>query len=52
MTWTELEEHRRLYWAIFVLDRAIALGNRNQLAASEPADAAALPAEDTAWVSA
>jgi len=51
VTWTELEEQRRLYWAIFVLDRTIALGNRNQFAAAEPPGAAALPADDAAWVS-
>ncbi|KAK3354090.1 fungal-specific transcription factor [Lasiosphaeria hispida] len=48
-TWTELEERRRLCWAIFVLDKAIALGNRSRVAAAEPPETAALPADDLAW---
>jgi hypothetical protein len=51
LTWTEMEERRRLWWAIFVLDRTICLGNKRRTLAPEPGPTDALPTDDSAWVS-
>lgn len=48
-TWTELEEKRRLWWAIYVLDRIISLGSRRRFCLPEPVDTDFLPADDDAW---
>ncbi|GAM40130.1 fungal specific transcription factor [Talaromyces pinophilus] len=48
-TWTEVEERRRVWWAIFILDRVISLGSRRRFSFPEPADVHVLPANDEAW---
>ncbi|KAK4190477.1 hypothetical protein QBC35DRAFT_489655 [Podospora australis] len=49
-TWTEKEERTRVWWAIYVLDRAICLGNKKRFCMPEPdEDVIKLPADDRAW---
>ncbi|KAK9319061.1 hypothetical protein V1517DRAFT_311055 [Lipomyces orientalis] len=48
-TWNELEERRRTWWAIFILDRVISLGSRRRFSCPEPAETDVLPASDAAW---
>ncbi|KAJ5177549.1 uncharacterized protein N7500_000248 [Penicillium coprophilum] len=48
-TWTEVEERRRVWWAIFILDRIISLGSRRRFSLSEPTDSDTLPVNDSAW---
>jgi hypothetical protein len=49
-TWTELEERRRTWWAIFIFDRAISLGSRRRFSCPEPTDLDVLPGNDVGWV--
>lgn len=49
-TWTEVEEKRRVWWAIYILDRVISLGSRRRFSFPEPLDGHVLPASDEAWV--
>ena len=46
-----MEERRRVWWAVYILDRAICLGNKRRFALSEPDDSFVLPTDDSAWVS-
>ncbi|KAK1757434.1 hypothetical protein QBC47DRAFT_318542 [Echria macrotheca] len=48
-TWTEVEERRRVWWAVYVLDRAICLGNRRRCMVPEPEDHFVFPVDDEAW---
>ncbi|KAM7209364.1 Fungal specific transcription factor domain containing protein [Naviculisporaceae sp. PSN 640] len=48
-TWTELEERRRCWWAVYVLDRFICLGNKKRCVMPEPEEHAILPVDDDAW---
>ncbi|XHG03615.1 hypothetical protein AWENTII_006916 [Aspergillus wentii] len=48
-TWTELEEKRRVWWAIYVLDRIISLGSRRRFCLPDPADTDVIPVDDDAW---
>ncbi|KAB5578635.1 hypothetical protein GE09DRAFT_1090501 [Coniochaeta sp. 2T2.1] len=48
-TWTELEERRRVWWGIFILDRVICIGNKRRPFATEPGPNDILPMNDTAW---
>ncbi|EAW15380.1 putative transcription factor [Aspergillus fischeri NRRL 181] len=48
-TWTEVEEKRRVWWAIYILDRVISLGSRRRFCFPEPMDGHVLPASDEAW---
>ncbi|KAI2622409.1 hypothetical protein GGR54DRAFT_629945 [Hypoxylon sp. NC1633] len=50
ITWTEREEERRAWWAIFCLDRITNQGiNGLPLAAPEPSPGELLPTPETAW---
>ncbi|EHA25871.1 hypothetical protein ASPNIDRAFT_43717 [Aspergillus niger ATCC 1015] len=49
MTWTELEERRRVWWAIYILDRTISLGSRRRFCFPDPADTDVLPVDDDTW---
>ncbi|KAL7935652.1 hypothetical protein V8C35DRAFT_297877 [Trichoderma chlorosporum] len=49
-TWIELEEQRRLWWAIFAMERAIALGcPQRSLSMKEPDENKKLPSDETSW---
>ncbi|KAK3336626.1 hypothetical protein B0T19DRAFT_44974 [Cercophora scortea] len=48
-TWTEAEERRRVWWAIYILDRYVCLGNKKRFAMPEPDDHLSLPVDDDAW---
>ncbi|KAE8153586.1 hypothetical protein BDV25DRAFT_168610 [Aspergillus avenaceus] len=48
-TWTEAEERRRVWWAIFILDRVISLGSRRRFSFPGPANTDPLPVNDFAW---
>ncbi|KAK0729307.1 hypothetical protein B0T21DRAFT_292626, partial [Apiosordaria backusii] len=49
-TWTESEERRRVWWAVYILDRFICLGNKKRFCMPEPDDSLILPVDDKAWV--
>jgi hypothetical protein len=49
-TWTGVEERRRTWWAIFILDRVISLGSRRRFSCPDPKETDVLPANDSAWV--
>ncbi|KAK0733585.1 hypothetical protein B0T26DRAFT_27774 [Lasiosphaeria miniovina] len=48
-TWTESEERRRVWWAVYILDRVICLGNKKRFSMPEPEDNYLLPVDDRAW---
>lgn len=48
-TWTELEERRRCWWAVYILDRFICLGSKKRGVMPEPEEHAILPVDDDAW---
>ncbi|KAL5346249.1 hypothetical protein ACLOAV_008517 [Pseudogymnoascus australis] len=49
-TWTELEERRRSWWGVIILDSVVSIGSKGRvLACEEPHDRAALPATTSAW---
>uniref|UniRef100_L2G8K8 Fungal specific transcription factor n=1 Tax=Colletotrichum fructicola (strain Nara gc5) TaxID=1213859 RepID=L2G8K8_COLFN len=48
-TWTELEERKRTWWAILILDRFICIGNKKRYFSPDPAENETLPADDEAW---
>ncbi|KAJ9151976.1 Regulator of drug sensitivity 1 [Pleurostoma richardsiae] len=48
-TWTESEERRRVWWAVFILDRVISLGSKKMCACEEPLDTYILPVDDIGW---
>ncbi|KAK3953508.1 hypothetical protein QBC32DRAFT_257607 [Pseudoneurospora amorphoporcata] len=50
-TWTESEERRRVWWAIYILDRVICLGNKKRFVMPEPEKHYLLPVDDGAWAS-
>ena len=48
--WTEVEERRRVWWAIIILDRYVALGNPGlPLSAEDLSRGDTLPCTETAW---
>lgn len=48
--WAELEEVKRTWWAVMLLDRYVNLGSQGHpLATDDPARQDMLPAEDTMW---
>ncbi|KAK4201819.1 hypothetical protein QBC40DRAFT_252741 [Triangularia verruculosa] len=48
-TWTESEERRRVWWAIYILDRFICLGNKKRFSLPEPDESFVLPVNDNAF---
>ncbi|KAB8259247.1 fungal-specific transcription factor domain-containing protein [Aspergillus pseudonomiae] len=49
-TWVELEERRRTWWAVIILDRYVNLGGRDRPLACEDAQPEDfLPADDKSW---
>ncbi|KAK0669446.1 hypothetical protein QBC41DRAFT_391874 [Cercophora samala] len=48
-TWTESEERRRVWWAIYILDRYICLGNKKRFCLPEPDESFVLPVDDKAF---
>ncbi|KAI9764835.1 MAG: hypothetical protein M1840_007981 [Geoglossum simile] len=49
-TWTELEERRRVWWAVVILERYVNLGSKGHpLATEDPSRDTYLPANDTMW---
>ncbi|KAM5349562.1 hypothetical protein ACJ41O_006067 [Fusarium nematophilum] len=48
-TWTEVEERRRTWWAVFILDRVIVMGNRRPSVLAPPSPDDRLPVDDDAW---
>ncbi|KAL5360776.1 hypothetical protein BJX96DRAFT_165418 [Aspergillus floccosus] len=42
-------ERRRVWWAIYILDRTISLGSRRRFCLPDPADTDVLPVDDDAW---
>ncbi|UKZ80870.1 hypothetical protein TrVFT333_008635 [Trichoderma virens FT-333] len=48
--WVELEEMRRVWWGVLILDRLVNLGNPlRMLATEEPKSEHPLPVDDTTW---
>ncbi|KAI9714596.1 MAG: hypothetical protein M1812_006401 [Candelaria pacifica] len=49
-SWTEMEERRRVWWAVILLDRYVNLGNHGHpLATDDPSRDDYLPVEDALW---
>ncbi|KAK5658730.1 hypothetical protein OQA88_1539 [Cercophora sp. LCS_1] len=48
-TWTEVEERRRVWWAVYILDRSISLGSKRRFSLPEPEPNHLLPVDDKAW---
>lgn len=49
-TWTEMEERRRLWWAVLILDRYVHIGFRfRPLSTPKIPPEEILPARDAAW---
>lgn len=49
-TWTEMEERSRLWWAVLLLDRHIALGNTAlPFSVQDPSQVDYLPSAETGW---
>ncbi|KEF56228.1 uncharacterized protein A1O9_07809 [Exophiala aquamarina CBS 119918] len=48
-TWTEVEERRRLWWGVFILDRVVSIGNRKNFCLSGPPEDGLFPVDDVAW---
>ncbi|CZR56322.1 uncharacterized protein PAC_06210 [Phialocephala subalpina] len=50
LSWDKVEERRRVWWAIVILDRFMNLGNPpRMLATTDPGTGDILPADDTPW---
>ncbi|RFU30654.1 hypothetical protein B7463_g5701, partial [Scytalidium lignicola] len=50
LPWDKVEERRRVWWAILILDRFMNLGNPpRMLATADPGTGDILPADDTLW---
>ncbi|RDW59937.1 hypothetical protein BP6252_13024 [Coleophoma cylindrospora] len=50
LPWDKLEERRRVWWAILILDRFMNLGNPSRmLATADPIASDILPADDISW---
>jgi hypothetical protein len=48
--WAEVEEQKRTWWVVMLLDRYVNLGSRSHpLATDDPARTDVLPADDTHW---
>lgn len=48
--WDDMEERRRVWWAYFILDRHMNIGNpTRKLALAEPGRRVYLPVDDNAW---
>ncbi|KAI0473989.1 hypothetical protein GGR56DRAFT_676430 [Xylariaceae sp. FL0804] len=48
-TWSEAEERRRTWWAVYVLDRIVSVGSQKRPLCGEPSPHEILPVEDKAW---
>ncbi|KAF7188504.1 Transcription factor BOA15 [Pseudocercospora fuligena] len=49
-TWIEIEHRRRLWWAVFVMERCIALGKPDRpLSMPEPNSNSILPCDEKSW---
>ncbi|RYP65812.1 hypothetical protein DL771_008113 [Monosporascus sp. 5C6A] len=48
-TWIEVEERRRTSWAVYILDRLVAIGSRKRPLSPEPSANEMLPVADSAF---
>ncbi|ETS82399.1 hypothetical protein PFICI_04275 [Pestalotiopsis fici W106-1] len=48
-TWSEAEERRRIWWGMYILDRAISIGSRRRFSMPEPSENSTLPSDDSGW---
>ncbi|KAK7743343.1 hypothetical protein SLS62_010666 [Diatrype stigma] len=48
-TWIEVEERRRTWWAVYIMDKIVSLGSRKRPLYSDPPLNEILPVEDAAW---
>lgn len=49
-SWTEVEERKRTWWAVLIMDRAVSLGGQGRSFASEDPDpSTVLPCDTNAW---
>ncbi len=49
-TWTEMEERRRVWWGVIILDRFVNIGHRRKpFATVDPSLDTHLPTDDSAW---
>ncbi|KAF5649350.1 fungal specific transcription factor factor [Fusarium sp. NRRL 52700] len=48
-TWTEVEERRRVWWTIYILDKLVTLGSRKRCLLTDVYTQCKLPVDDEAW---
>ncbi|RYO98816.1 hypothetical protein DL764_006979 [Monosporascus ibericus] len=48
-TWIEMEERRRTWWAVYILDKLVAVGSRKRPLSTEPSANEMLPVADSAF---
>ncbi|RYP57945.1 hypothetical protein DL769_009192 [Monosporascus sp. CRB-8-3] len=48
-TWVEVEERRRTWWAVYILDKLVAIGSRKRPLSTEPSPNEMLPVADSAF---
>ncbi|RYP43048.1 hypothetical protein DL768_010106 [Monosporascus sp. mg162] len=48
-TWIEMEERRRTWWAVYILDKLVAIGSRKRPLSTEPSANEMLPVADSAF---
>ncbi|KAI0015537.1 fungal-specific transcription factor domain-containing protein [Xylariomycetidae sp. FL0641] len=48
-SWTEAEERRRTWWAVYVVDKIVSLGSQKRSLCGEPSPNEVLPFDDEAW---
>lgn len=49
MTWADAEERRRVWWAVYILDKLVSLGSYKRPMCAEPLPEELLPTNDKAW---
>ncbi|KAH8682267.1 fungal-specific transcription factor domain-containing protein [Xylariales sp. PMI_506] len=49
LSWVELEERRRVWWAVYILDKLVSLGSYKRPMCPEPYPNDLLPTNDKAW---
>ncbi|RYP20384.1 hypothetical protein DL765_002842 [Monosporascus sp. GIB2] len=48
-TWMEVEERRRTWWGVYILDKLVAIGSRKRTFSTEPSPNEMLPVADSAF---
>ncbi|KAK6070175.1 fungal specific transcription factor domain-containing protein [Seiridium cupressi] len=49
LTWADAEERRRVWWAVYIMDKLVSLGSYKRPMCAEPSPDELLPTNDKAW---